>query len=514
MSTARSESEGASQPPEGATQEPVAELAKCARASDPATWRVDSPVFLASFVAALAIYFAVVEGAGRINHDMSEAYAWGREFQFGYFQHPPFWAWICGVWFLVFPHEIWAFGLLSAVNAAVGLWASAKLIGDFARGAEQKAATALLLLTPCYTLYAFKYDANIIFISLWPLTAHMFVRAFGSRRMTDALGFGLLAGLSLISKYYALVLLASCAVAALLHSDRKLYFRSASPYVAALTALAVCAPHLVWLFSHQAPPIRYLMSKSGISAGELGSRAALTLVFVARTPPSRWRATWREKAREPRFRMLAALALGPLLLTFVAAFALRPTINAEMVVGIFPLLPLLLIEIVGPPDMDRLARVASRFAAALIVGAVALSPVVSIATTYLSHRAMDVTPSREMAFEATRIWREATGAPLVYVAGADASAESYDKAAAFYSPDRPHAFIGFRYDKSPWVTPEALATHGLLSICRVDDEACQQAAARFSTSQSKTFDVALAHRAWGHVARTFHFILTVTPPQG
>ena len=46
-----------------------------------------------------ALYFCRHRIAAAIHNDMAEAYVWGREFQLGYNQHPPFWAWICGAGF-------------------------------------------------------------------------------------------------------------------------------------------------------------------------------------------------------------------------------------------------------------------------------------------------------------------------------------------------------------------------------------------------------------------------------
>ena len=88
-----------------------------------------------AFVAVWSVYFAIAESQASIHNDMAEAYAWGREFRLGYNQHPPFWAWMCGLWFLVFPRTGWAFALLSSVNAGIGLWGAWRLIGDFAGGA-------------------------------------------------------------------------------------------------------------------------------------------------------------------------------------------------------------------------------------------------------------------------------------------------------------------------------------------------------------------------------------------
>jgi len=42
-----------------------------------------------AFVAIWTLVFTLIEAPGAIKHDMSEAYAWGHEFQLGYNQHPP-----------------------------------------------------------------------------------------------------------------------------------------------------------------------------------------------------------------------------------------------------------------------------------------------------------------------------------------------------------------------------------------------------------------------------------------
>ena len=44
--------------------------------------------------------------------DNAEAYAWGRQFLFGYGRHPPMTGWIAGLWYRVFPASDWASYLL------------------------------------------------------------------------------------------------------------------------------------------------------------------------------------------------------------------------------------------------------------------------------------------------------------------------------------------------------------------------------------------------------------------
>src|SRR5690606_33935824 len=53
--------------------------------------------------------------------DMLENYAWSQPFLLGTHKHPPFFAWVVGVWFAIFPQTDWAYRLLSYTNVLVGL---------------------------------------------------------------------------------------------------------------------------------------------------------------------------------------------------------------------------------------------------------------------------------------------------------------------------------------------------------------------------------------------------------
>jgi 4-amino-4-deoxy-L-arabinose transferase-like glycosyltransferase len=488
------------------------------RGADP-TPRTIGVLFVV-FVAVSSVYFAIAESQASIHNDMAEAYAWGREFQLGYHQHPPFWAWICGAWFLVFPRAGWAFAILSSLNAAIGLLGSWKLIGCFAEGDKRVAATALLLLTPFYTFLSYKYNANSIFLSIWPWTMYFFVRAIDGGGLGDAVLFGGGMGLALLSKYYALILGATCLLAALQHPARARYFRSASPYVSVAVASLSFAPHLAWLLATGAPPLRYLQHVSGRGYGSVGFYAATAFIgalaqngvvfalvalsaFLAPSPK-----TVAAPARDPRFRLVATLALAPLLLTVLAALALRTKVSTNMMIGTFSLMPLLAIELAGPRGIERLRRLSMRIAVVVNLGALAVSPAVALGKAWFSRDSNDTEPRRELAEAATEFWRGTTGQPLAYVGGSF----RYDNAVAFYSSERPHVFVRFDYFANQWVTPRVLAEKGLLSVCVKSDAQCLDATAALATPLTKQIEMTLSHRFWGHEAKPVTFVVTVIPP--
>jgi 4-amino-4-deoxy-L-arabinose transferase-like glycosyltransferase len=474
----------------------------------------------AAFVAVWSVYFVIAESQASIRADMAEAYAWGREFQLGYNQHPPFWAWICGAWFMVFPRAGWAFAILSSLNAAIGLLGSWKLIGRFARCDERVAATALLLLTPFYTFLSYNFNANTIFLSIWPWTTYFFLRAIDEDGIVDAILFGVCMGLALLSKYYALILGATCFLAALQHPARARYFRSTSPYVSIAVTAALCAPHIGWLLSSGAPPVRYLAQISGVSFGVAAFYAAaaffgaltqnavvfgLVALTAALAPRS---VAVPVPARAPRFRLLATLALAPLLLTVLAGVTLRTQVTNRMTIGTFSLMPLLAIEIGGSRGLERLRWLSVRLGGGFSLVALAASPAVSLGKAWFSHNTDDTAPRKELAEAATRFWQETTDRPLAYVGGS----LRYDDAVAFYSRERPHVFVRFDYFANQWVTPGALAEKGLLSVCVRTDAKCLAATAGLATPLSTHTEMTLSHRFWGHEAKPVDFIVTVIPP--
>lgn len=477
---------------------------------------------LAAFVAVWTLYFAISEAPAAIHHDSAEAYVWGQEFQLGYAKHPPFWAWVCGLWFSIFPRTGWAYALLTGLNAGLGVAGAWMLVGDFAQGPKRAAATLLLLLTPFYTFLSYRYNANSIFLSIWPWTLHAFVRSFEGRRIGAALGFGILMGLALLSKYYALILGATCFVAAVQHPARGRYFRSLAPYVSVAATLVVCAPHVAWLLTNHAPTVRYVHDEAGRGFASTASYAALALVGAAaqnglalavialagRVAPDGLLASLRRRWSEAGIRMLATLAIVPVALTALAGFAIGMKISTNMMIGVFAPLPLLAIELAGTPHPARLLRVAARLVGVLTLGALALSPAVALTKAWLDADDGVRQPRKELASEATRLWRETTGRRLAFAGGSF----KYDTALVFYSPDSPHGFDLKDPGRTPWATPQAIAAQGLLAACLADDEACLAASARVATPQSKRTEISLSHDVLGHKGAATRFIVTIVPP--
>ena len=147
-------------------------------------------------------------------------------------------------------------------------------------------------------------------------------------------------------------------------------------------AAALFAPHAWWLLANDAPPLRYLSEVSdqrwplvlGHVWRTLSGAIGMNLSVVGVVLIGGWLARRQGETRSmrqirgPMFGVLVTLALGPVLLTLASGLVLRNPLTDEMTVGIFPLLPLLVIELIGRGTVERFGRRSVQLATALMGG--------------------------------------------------------------------------------------------------------------------------------------------------
>ncbi|HSE02884.1 MAG TPA: glycosyltransferase family 39 protein, partial [Methylomirabilota bacterium] len=185
-------------------------------------------------------------------YDEAYYWVWSQRFAGAYYDNTPLVAWVlAGGRVLLGEGALAVRGLaiLSGLAAAAAAWALAReLWGDARAGVwaalltvtSPGAAVAGTLLSPDSVLEVFWLLA---LIALW--------RAFAA---PEAVGrwvlAGVMAGLALLSKYTAGLLLPGALAFALVDPAARRALARPGPYIGALTALVVFAPVLVWNISH------------------------------------------------------------------------------------------------------------------------------------------------------------------------------------------------------------------------------------------------------------------------
>ena len=479
--------------------------------------RVDMLIMF-GLVLAYALFWATyaqVSSSSGVHIDSLEAYAWGREFKLGYYKHPPFWAWVAGLWFMVFPKTDWCFWLLSELNGALGLAGAYALMGRFCGQRTRLLCVFLLMLTPFYQFNALRFNANTILLSIWPWTMYFFVRSIETRRIGYAVVCGALAGFALLSKYFGLVLIGSCVVASLTHHNRRAYYLSAAPYVSLLIAGALFTPHVIWLFRDGFQPLAYMATKIDLRDRAIsdsffqfiGASVAFFVAPIALLLLARWRggASKPMPAPENGRSFENVIAFSPFILTLIAGSGGHTALAIPFGVPIFSLATLPLLRLIGP-DEDKALAYARGAVIALMAACAMAAPFMAnvfVGTKHKDH----IRPHTEAAQAAIDLWREKTAAPLRFASGDRMNSLSI----TFRSKDDTSEFNGFNMRWSPSVTPETLRRHGLLVLCTNGSGPCLDGVAPFLTPRSTRHEISVAHEIAG--SPLMGYTVFIIPPE-
>lgn len=466
------------------------------------------PLLIVAFAAVWLLFFIIAYQSGDLHADALEAWNVGRAFAWGNAKHPPLMGWAAHLWTLMFPLTDWSFQLLAMTNAAVALWAIDLISRRFVRGDKRAVVLLLAMLLPAYQFHAQRFNANTVLLAIWPLATYCFLRAYESRTIGWSAAAGALAAVAMLGKYYSIFLVGAFVLAAVAHPQRRIYFRSWSPWISTLAGLVVLGPHLHWLATTGAKPFEYAMQVHGgvgpgqavIEAGVflLGLAATLALpalvwVLTAETRLRRFPADFRDMC--PGLVLLFWIFVGTIVLPIIATVAVgtdMPSLWALQ--GLF--LAAILIVCGAGFAVERLYIVNMM----VLVGAIAVVAVVVAAPIHAIYRngygPNDRTYYRLAALELTARWREAADLPLTAVSGDDALAF----ATAFYSPDHPRYRRPFQFQYH-WGMPRPTTLEkGWAAMCFAADADCMGWMDRVTAiaPQYTRFEFSAQPTLWGH----------------
>jgi Dolichyl-phosphate-mannose-protein mannosyltransferase len=412
--------------------------------------------------------------------DLAEDLALGKEWQLGYWKHPPLPWWIADLAYRLVGdvHIVYLLGPLSAVVCMYVVWRLAREVVE-----PLPALVAVLALEGIhfYNFSVVKFAHDHTLMVFWALGAFFFYHAVSRARLAD----WMLAGASLAgcfwSKYTAFVLAATLGLVLLIDPVARRTWRTPGPYVMAAAFLVVVAPNLWWLVDSGFLPFRYVNARA-VSATHwyqyltfpliwtasqvLAVLPAIVLLAILVYPDARMKKP--VDAGQFARRYITAIALGPFLLTTAAALVLGRQPIAMWGFALWSFAPLAAVmwfrPLVEPP---RLRWFATGFAA-VAIGFPVIYAAVELGEPFVRDRPKATQfPGRLLAETITRQWRETTGLPLSYVGGAEFGMGPGELAAnnvAVYSPDRPHVVVHGDPRLSPWIDVADLERRGAVLV--------------------------------------------------
>jgi len=408
--------------------------------------------------------------------DLIEALVYGREWQLGYDKLPPLPWWLVEIIFRLVGHDFAYYLLAQAavVAALAAVFAMARPLAG-----PRGAMVAVLIVDGLHYLNytAVKFNHDVIQLPFWALAGFAFHRALRGNELRHWLLLGLAVGLSLWAKYFVLVLALPLALFVLLDRDARKCWTTPGPYGAAVAALVVMAPHLVWLVQNDFLPFAYAEHRALPSRGLIDhvwhplEFAFGQLFFLV---PSLLIAVWlfvpRRAANEPPIasaadaydrRIVALLAFGPMA-TVLALSALSG--RGTVAMWGYPLWLFLgvYVALIARRALDerRLKRVLLAWLGVFVAIAIAFIGNYAI-MPQSDHRYRAVFyPGSELARELSQRYRAITGQPIAYVIG-----DMWDGGnVAHYAPSHPRVLIDGKSERAPWIDLADLKARGALVV--------------------------------------------------
>ena len=406
--------------------------------------------------------------------DLAEDLALGKEWQLGYWKHPPLPWWAADLLYRLTGsvEAVYVLGPLAAVLCFYGVWLLAREMVD-----EFSALVAVLALEGIhfYNFSVVKFAHDQMQLPLWAFTGLFFYRALVRGRMLDwALAGAFLAG-AFWSKYAAFALAATLALFLLFDPWARRAWRTPGPYVMALAFAIVIAPNAWWLVTHDFLPFHYVDERARTAAHWYqyvlyplqwtASQALLLVPTAGLLALLYWGGKHQQQMPDEiasfNRRYVTALALGPFLVTTLVAAVLGRLAITMWGYPLWSFAPLAALIWMGPvTDPRQLRWFATAFLGIFLTWPLAYAAI-ELGEPFMHDRPKATQfPGQIMAEAISRSWSESYDTPLVYAGGTEFAVNNL----AVYSPDRPHVLPHGDPKLAPWIDTSDLRRRGAVLV--------------------------------------------------
>lgn len=468
---------------------------------------------LAAFIVVWTVFDVVSLASVDVHFDISEATLWAQHFAFGY-KHPPMVAWLFALWFAVFPHQDWAADLLNVTVVTVGLAISWRLLRDHLDKNRALLGLLALVLIPFYDIKTAILNTNTVLIPFWAAALLFYLRARRGLGIADAFLAGAFASLTVLGKYWAVFLLAGMAVAAVAGPGARRFWRSPAPYVMAVGAALVIAPHIWWLVSERGGASYTFIQNTVVLKQSFGAALArsghylisapvyaiVPIIFFFALRPSRAALAEMVWPVDDDRRQALLLFLVPLLLPALVNLIIPYRLTADWTFPNWALLPIILY---ASPDITVDERTVAR--AGLVALAVALTALVASPVVAYARLTRSQDQYRAHFRQVAELADNLAGSPIQLFWGSP----DITTGLPFYLPGaRPLAV-----DPPSAAGRAAISAHGLLIVCLSGDTPCQNTSTELTAGAARTTNATLTRTFLGRSGPPMSFQITVVPPQ-
>jgi 4-amino-4-deoxy-L-arabinose transferase-like glycosyltransferase len=423
--------------------------------------------------------------------DAMEGTTWGHQLEWGYDKNPFMNGWLTQLAVLLGHHSDWMIYLFSQLSVATCFWAIWQLGKKILPPLYALISVLLLEGIQYYNFHAIDFNDNTLEVGLWALTILFFYQAIHKKDFVNWSLTGLFAGLSMMTKYYTVVLLLPMFAFMLFDNDARENFKKYSLYVGACIFVLIMIPHTLWLFSHNFVTVNYALDRVSSPPKwwvhiyypslftwqmfETFLPAAVLfsiLIFARFINDKSDEPLWKRKTNNPDLidheekvlylnrsdkYFLLFMGMGPFFLTIllsaISGFKLRAGWGQPLMSLWGLILLTWLRPNVTPKQFYRFINTV------FLILAVAVTGYCS-ALIRADKPSSANYPGKEIAMLLTQKWHEQFGTKVSYIAGTRWLAGN----TAYYSKDNPTVYIDWNKNVSAWIDEKKLKKTGAIFV--------------------------------------------------
>jgi Dolichyl-phosphate-mannose-protein mannosyltransferase len=436
--------------------------------------------------------------------DALEAIIWGQEWQFGYQKHPPLSAWFAQSIMIIFHKKVWAGYLMSQICIAASLTAMWRLAKIFLPLSSALMAVLILEGVYYYNFTSTEFNTNILMMALWSWSIFYAWKSFSENKPYQWLMLGALIGLTMITKYFALMLGVSIFLMLTYEPKFRAHFKTYKPYLALAAFVAVTLPHLIWLIKNNFPTIEYLDSRASteyhfynhllipisFTAAQLLSMLFALIIFLITFPeifkvkltiknisdkilyyiytflePKKPYFWGKNSSQDTKKIFLIFMFFGPFILSIAPSLLTASKMKDMWGTPLWGLCGIMLFYFFNPKLSTQ------KFKRFFIAWSIVMF--ISVAAYVISNLIAMVKLEKRNSFngemaakEVTEKWHEYNSSKLPIVVGDIWLGSNV----SFFSPESPRVFIDMNSRTAPWLSFQDLENQGGVIVWDIKDE--------------------------------------------
>ena len=223
---------------------------------------------------------------GQIELLPEEAYYWNyaRHLDIGYLDHPPMVAWLIRAGTAIFGNVESGVRIGALLCGGITTFFAFRLTRNLFGERCALLAVVLVQILPFFFLSGMLMTPDAPLTAAWMATLYFVERALMGAKPGMWLWAGLCVGLGLLSKYTMILVPAATLIFMLVDEPSRSWLRRPQPYVAALIALVVFTPVLVWNAQHDWASFAFQLSRRLAEAPRFSLHKFVGSVLVLLTP--------------------------------------------------------------------------------------------------------------------------------------------------------------------------------------------------------------------------------------